>query len=150
MPSVGSKIRMRRAEIGMTQTDLAAKAALSLTTINDLEKGRIKKGKPENIHRIASVLGVSYEYLASEDAGASATADPGRPGQHSELSIVPDEELTRGIKDLLADELTMKLTRIDEEEIEWLKSIRFRHDKHPTKETYLHLLYEYRKLEEDK
>jgi len=61
--NLGKNIRMRRAELGMSQKRLAEIVGISRTSLNDLERGRIKKGKPENIYKIANALEIPFEEL---------------------------------------------------------------------------------------
>ena len=57
-----------------------------------------------------------------------------------------EDGLSRGLFDLLNDYDARLLYNITQEEIAWLKSIRFRAHQRPTSDTYIELLKTYRKL----
>ena len=56
--------------------------------------------------------------------------------------------MTQGLRDLLADERSVTLLQISDDEIAWMKTVRFRPNQKPSKDTYIDLLYTYRKLED--
>ncbi len=61
-----------------------------------------------------------------------------------------DEEIPPGLSDLLADEKTMLLMRVTEEEIAILKGIRFAPGRYqPTKGFYIDVLFDLRKNKEE-
>lgn len=63
MSSIGSKIKQRREELGMTQTDLALKLGYtSKSTINKIETG-INDITQSKIIKFANALDVSVSYL---------------------------------------------------------------------------------------
>ncbi len=73
MPSVGERIRRRRADLGWTQDQLAQKAGISKSFLSDLENSK-RSVSADNLLDIARALGVSLDYLmtgrASEDKHA--------------------------------------------------------------------------------
>lgn len=60
----GLKIRQLRAEKNISQSELAEKAGLSVSYLNEIEKGK-KLPKVEKIAQLADTLGVSYDWLVS-------------------------------------------------------------------------------------
>nr|WP_286177727.1 helix-turn-helix transcriptional regulator [Rhodopirellula sp. JC639] len=58
-------IQQRRRELGMTQSQLAEEAELSLRTIQIVEKGR-SSVRPETIHRIGDALGLTDDQLRDD------------------------------------------------------------------------------------
>lgn len=62
LQAMGKRIATARKALGMTQEQLAEKADVSVGVISTAERG-IKALRPENIAKIASVLGVSCDYL---------------------------------------------------------------------------------------
>src|SRR5579859_2184480 len=82
--SLGDAIRQRRAELCLTQEDLADRTGLSVRTISDIERGRITRPRRSSATILASAL-----HLDQVDPSA-LPADPG-PGRTSELGdlVVP-------------------------------------------------------------
>ena len=62
LKSMGTRIIVRRKELGLTQEQVAERADLTAQTISTAERGE-KALRPENIVRLSSVLGVSPNYL---------------------------------------------------------------------------------------
>jgi transcriptional regulator with XRE-family HTH domain len=69
---IGERIAARRAELGLSQTQLAKAVGLSQATIGKLESG-ISSGS-SHLHRFARVLHTTAEYLSGE----MMTHPPGR------------------------------------------------------------------------
>lgn len=66
METVGKRVRRRREELGIQVKELARAAGIQPTALSELESGRSKTSK--SLHRIATALGVSVEWLAGDDA----------------------------------------------------------------------------------
>ena len=66
MKSIGEKIRDRRIEMELTQTELAEKVEVSLRTISKYEKDVVKP-HALNLRKLCTVLGVSEAYLTNPD-----------------------------------------------------------------------------------
>src|SRR5262245_25987110 len=79
---LGERIHLARRRSGLSQVELAARAAISPTTLNRVELGR-QKLYAETLVTLAQILGVSVDYLVG-------MADDDRPRirQHSQ----PDED----------------------------------------------------------
>ena len=60
--TLGDRIRMHRARLHMTQTQLAERIGVSLTTISAIETGQTDP-RVSRIAAIADALGVSVDYL---------------------------------------------------------------------------------------
>ncbi|RAU82707.1 helix-turn-helix domain-containing protein [Pontibacter arcticus] len=60
----GLKVKQLRADKGISLTDLAATTNISISYLNEIEKGK-KHPKPSKAATIADALGVSYDYLVS-------------------------------------------------------------------------------------
>ena len=69
--SLGDRIRMQRARLRMSQTDLAKKIGISLTSMSAIEAGHTDP-RASRIKRMAEVLGVSTDYLLGHEEGESA------------------------------------------------------------------------------
>lgn len=66
MKTTGEKIREGRANLGITQTELAEKIGVTLRTITKYEKqGVMPRGA--NLQKLAEVLGVSIAYLSNDE-----------------------------------------------------------------------------------
>lgn len=62
----GARIRVAREAIELKQADLASRAGVGRSVINDLEAGRPRDLGVSKFYRLASVLGVSIEWLLDE------------------------------------------------------------------------------------
>ncbi|MEV4417645.1 BTAD domain-containing putative transcriptional regulator [Catellatospora sp. NPDC049609] len=56
---VGRSLRERRARAGLSQSMLAARAAVSLAALRDLEQGRVARPRPDTVRRLAQALDLS-------------------------------------------------------------------------------------------
>lgn len=63
---VGQRIADRRKALGLTQEELAEKSNLTTQFVSYAESGK-RASRPENLMKIASVLGVSTDYLLTGD-----------------------------------------------------------------------------------
>src|SRR5499427_8482743 len=73
---VGTKVRIRRVELGMSQTDLATALGVTFQQVQKYEKGANRIGA-SRLHAIAGVLGVPVSYFfPAAGAGDSASARP--------------------------------------------------------------------------
>jgi SOS-response transcriptional repressor LexA len=97
MNTFATRVKARRAELGLNQTQLARKAGLSQTTISDIERGR-NEGSAE-IVALASALSCSAEWLKTGtgakiaggmfgDAFANTSPGPGVVGKIPLISWV--------------------------------------------------------------
>lgn len=59
---VGQRIMERRKKMGMTQEELAERSGLTTQFVSYAESGK-RASRPENLMKIAAVLGVSTDYL---------------------------------------------------------------------------------------
>jgi len=79
MSAVGDRIRARRLELGWTQEKLAGEAGVSKGFLSDLESGKRNVGA-ETLLSIATVLGVSMDYLMKGGPVRAETGDVQIPG----------------------------------------------------------------------
>ena len=63
---VGQRIMERRKKLGLTQEELAEKSDLTTQFVSYAESGK-RASRPENLMKIAAVLGVSTDYLLTGD-----------------------------------------------------------------------------------
>lgn len=78
LKSMGTRMIVRRKELGLTQEQVAERANLTAQTISTAERGE-KALRPENIVKLCSVLGVSPNYiLLGEVADVQALELPPR------------------------------------------------------------------------
>ena len=70
---VGSRVRMRRMLVGMSQEKLGESLGLTFQQVQKYEKGTNRIGA-SRLHRIASVLGVPVEFFYEGAPHGSATA----------------------------------------------------------------------------
>ncbi|GAB3818753.1 hypothetical protein GCM10028895_16350 [Pontibacter rugosus] len=60
----GLKVKQLRADKGISLTELATATGISVSYLNEIEKGK-KHPKPSKVAVIADALGVTYDYLVS-------------------------------------------------------------------------------------
>jgi len=70
------KIVLLRERKGWSQTDLAKAAGIPQPTVCRIEAGDIKQPKMATLMRIARTLGVSSDYLGSDDYHITQTRPP--------------------------------------------------------------------------
>lgn len=61
--NMGERIREKRNEIGISQTELAKKIGMDKTTVSKYESGAIKNPKISTIILMANIFGCSVSYL---------------------------------------------------------------------------------------
>ena len=64
--TLGDRMRMHRARLRMSQSELGGKVDLSTNSISAIEKGHVDP-KVSVMKRIATALGVKVSYLIGED-----------------------------------------------------------------------------------
>ena len=69
--SLGEKLKTLRQQRGWSQRDLAARARVRQALISHLESGKQADTTGSNLRKLASVLGVTVDYLAGVYNGAS-------------------------------------------------------------------------------
>jgi len=124
--SLGNRIRFIRKTRGLTLDEVAKRCGIFKSNLSKIEKGQ-RNPTTDTLEKIAKALQCSIR-------------------DFFEPEYVKDPNLPPGLQDLISDEKTMKLMNITEEEIEWMRSIRFRPGQQPTKDTYIDMLYIYRNL----
>ncbi len=123
---VGEKIRIMRKELGLTLEEVAAKSGMQASNLSDIEKGK-RDIRTHTLERIAKAMSCS-------------------PTDLIEVTYETDEQLTRGLRELIGDEKIRRLMSITDREIEWMRSIRFRPNQTPSKKDYTDLLFIYRNI----
>jgi DNA-binding SARP family transcriptional activator/DNA-binding XRE family transcriptional regulator len=80
-PPLGALVARLRRRAGLTQCEAAARAGVSTAGLRDLEQGRVARPRPENLHRLATALGLSTaEAGRLLQLGAGDGDGRGRPG----------------------------------------------------------------------
>lgn len=86
---IGSRIRSRREEIGMTQEELGSRLSLNKSTIQRYESGEVQKIKLPILHALARALDADPDYFALK------TDEPGCFPELSAENIIPIPNMTR-------------------------------------------------------
>jgi transcriptional regulator with XRE-family HTH domain len=99
---VGSRVRMRRMLIGMSQEKLGDALGLTFQQVQKYEKGT-NRISASRLQQIATVLGVSIEYLyGSDDRGigqpASGFTEGAAPGYEAEIMTAEGLKLLRAFR----------------------------------------------------
>jgi transcriptional regulator with XRE-family HTH domain len=84
----GARLRERRAQLGLTQAELAQRSGLSQEAISRIENGRIRGLMQPTQDALAAALEASVSWLRGGD-GAEA---PRAPEPSRELVVVPDDD----------------------------------------------------------
>lgn len=87
---VGSRIKMQRAVLGMSQTRLAEALGITFQQVQKYEKG-INRVGASRLSRIAEVLGVSISFFFEDSRPAGADATPSGTG-HDLMSFLSTPE----------------------------------------------------------
>ena len=109
---VGSRVRVRRMLIGMSQEQLGEALGITVPQVQKYEKGMNRIGA-SRLHKIAGVLNVPINYFFEPHDGASATAagereqpDPSLFGDRETIEIaiafsrITSPEVRRALLDL--------------------------------------------------
>ncbi len=106
----GEKIRIKRTELGISQTTLAKKSGLSLRSIQNYESGQRHPANISIVKDIANVLGTSYEYLL-DDTSRYVIDAASRGGQTAAFDI---DRLLSDIQGLFAGG---ELSQVDKDKV---------------------------------
>lgn len=102
--SFGTRLRHLREAAGLSQEELAEKAALSATAISVLERGERKRPYPQTVRSLADAL-----KLSEEDRASLLAAVPSRRASGSEVvSTAPDATLPRPVTPLVGQEQVLR------------------------------------------
>ncbi len=124
--NVGTRIRERRRMLHLTLDAASARAGMQASNLSDIESGK-RDVRTKTLARIAIALKCN-------------------PADFYDYAYEKDTEIAAGLRELLHDEKTMKLMSISEQEITWMRSIRFRPKQNPTKQDFIDLLFIYRNI----
>ncbi|HEX7891694.1 MAG TPA: helix-turn-helix transcriptional regulator [Ramlibacter sp.] len=72
---LGSAVRERRQEMGLTQQQLAGLVELSRATVTDLENGKLKNLSSTRIERVANALGFAVGLVGTRRAKSRSALD---------------------------------------------------------------------------
>src|SRR5260370_32556698 len=92
--AAAAALKDRRAELGLTQFDLASKSSVSIATIREMLQARPRQRSPRTLAAISKALGWPAGLLASilQDQRAQADASPeAEPNAGAELRAIRDE-----------------------------------------------------------
>jgi len=126
--SIGKRIKERRKELGLSQEDLAEILRCKKQNISEYELGKRKGLNLKKLEQIAQALNIDISYLLGYEN-------------------TEDTEVPQPLIDFLTDKELLYRLDVKQEEIEFLKSIRFRPNQKPNKQTYIDMLMIYRNLE---
>jgi transcriptional regulator with XRE-family HTH domain len=97
---LGSAVRERRQEMGLTQQQLAGLVELSRATVNDLETGKLKNLSSTRIERVANELGFAVGLVGTRrPQGRSALEAAARLASVPYTSELPAGILLESLRD---------------------------------------------------
>jgi transcriptional regulator with XRE-family HTH domain len=92
---IGERIKALRIQLGMTQSDLAEKAGISVSFLSFLESGN-RKGSLETYHQLSLALGIGlYELFKSKK-----TKSAFEKNRFADLSIAESKAVYRLVRSL--------------------------------------------------
>jgi transcriptional regulator with XRE-family HTH domain len=124
---IGIRIKKRRKELGLNQDELASMLECKKQNISEYELGKRDGLNLKKLEQIAYYLKTDLKYLLGYD----------------------DEDgiyISESLKEFLSDNELLNRLNIIPEEIEFLKTVRFRDNKNPDKQAYIDFLMIYRNL----
>jgi y4mF family transcriptional regulator len=122
MPTVGNRIKTRRAELGWTQDQLAEKAGISKSFVSDVENGKRSIGA-ETLLDVGRALGVSLDFLMTgkgsrkQQAEAQIPASLARFAADEGLSVRDTLTLLELQERIIAARRASRRERL--EEVDW-------------------------------
>ncbi len=125
--SLGDKIRAKRKTLSLTLSQLAEMTGMKASNLSDIEKNK-RDIRTTTLNKIAAALNCNPAEL------------------YDTIYYEYEEEITGGLQTLINDNKIIVMMNITETEIDWMKSIRFRHDKIPSKQDYIDLLFIFRNI----
>ena len=111
---VASRIRERRAELKMKQSELAEKTGVSASLVPEWEQGRTRV-LTDDLERLAEALGTSRAYLVGGPSGVwqySTTRITDKQQEADELLSVAEHEGSPGEKSYVFARRTVPLTEL--------------------------------------
>ncbi|NNM74402.1 helix-turn-helix domain-containing protein [Enterovirga aerilata] len=112
---VGSRVRMRRMLIGMSQEKLGDALGLTFQQVQKYEKGT-NRISASRLQQIAQVLGVSIDFLYGEagktEAQASGFAEDGATGYDAELLTSDSLKLLRAYREIKDRKVRRRLVEL--------------------------------------
>ncbi len=97
--SIGTRIKAVRKAAGLSQEELARRAALSLNGFADIERGAIKDPHYSSLRKIADALGVPIGELLEEESLFAGKGDAPESGHSEEAHPPAPEEEARRLRD---------------------------------------------------
>jgi predicted ATPase/DNA-binding XRE family transcriptional regulator len=98
--ALGVVLRRLRAEVGMTQEELADRAGISARTVSDVERGLRVGVRPDTARRLASALGLGNAERARFGAVARGLSTAARPPARAGAVPVPPTRLLGRFREL--------------------------------------------------
>ena len=125
---IGKRIKQRRKELGLTQDEVAEMLDCKKQNISEYELGKRDGLNLKKLEQIAAVLKTDLKQLL---------------GYEDTDNIY----ISRSLQEFLSDRNLLYRLNIIPDEIEFLKTVRFRADQNPDKQTYIDILMIYRNIE---
>lgn len=92
--AVADAVKDRSAERGLTQQELAGKANVSLSTVQELWRGQPRKRHPRTLAAVSRALGWPDNHLGAvlgREAPTEGVPQPGQGDLRDELASIKDE-----------------------------------------------------------
>ncbi len=101
MKTMGTRIRAKREECGMTQDDLAKKLNISRQAIAKYESGEVKRINRDLINKMALIFGCQPAWLMNLDDARNVTLTYHAPGKEPIVTAVKGSPII-GVESLRA------------------------------------------------
>ena len=124
---IGKRIKQRRKELGLTQDKVAEMMGCKKQNISEYELGKRDGLNLKKLEQIAEILKTDLKKLLGYED-------------------IDNIHISRSLHEFLSDRDLLYRLNIIQEEIEFLKTVRFRADQNPDKQTYVDILMIYRNI----
>lgn len=125
---IGKRIKQRRKELGLTQDEVAEMLGCRKQNISEYELGKRDGLNLKKLEQIAEILKTDLKQLLGYDDADNI-------------------HISKSLQEFLSDKELLYRLNIIPEEIEFLKTVRFRANRNPDKQTYIDILMIYRNIE---
>ena len=90
--TIGDKIKGKRKELGLTQTELGERLGVQKNAVSKWECGRVTDIPAGKIKAMADLFGVAPSYLIDDESPAPVAFDDFTYAMHNEMKDLPEEK----------------------------------------------------------
>lgn len=90
--TIGDKIKSKRKELGLTQTELGERLGVQKNAVSKWECGRVTDIPASKIKAMADLFGVAPSYLIDDESPSPVVFDDFTYAMHNEVKDLPEEK----------------------------------------------------------